>query len=58
MNRRMTIIALALAGLAAALLPHGAAFVQEKMRVSVDTNATRVRNVPAVSTWLPHLPMR
>jgi C4-dicarboxylate-binding protein DctP len=44
MNRLPTIIALALAGLAAALLPHGAAFAQEKMRVSLDTNATHVRN--------------
>lgn len=44
MNRLRTFVALAFAGLAAALLPHGAAFAQEKMRVSVDTNATHVRN--------------
>ena len=44
MNRLPTIIALALAGAAAALLPQGTAFAQEKMRVSVDTNATHVRN--------------
>ena len=44
MNRIRTTIALALAGVAAALLPHTAALSQEKLRVSVDTNATHVRN--------------
>lgn len=39
-----TTIALALAGLAAVLLPQGTALAQEKMRVSLDTNATHVRN--------------
>ena len=44
MNCVRTTIALALTGLAAALLAHGAAHAQEKMRVSLDTNATHVRN--------------
>jgi C4-dicarboxylate-binding protein DctP len=44
MNRLWPTIALAFAGMAAALLPHGAALAQEKMRVSLDTNATHVRN--------------
>jgi C4-dicarboxylate-binding protein DctP len=44
MFRVRTTIALALVGVAAALLPHGAALAQEKMRISVDTNATHVRN--------------
>jgi TRAP-type transport system periplasmic protein len=44
MNRVRTTIALALAGLAAVLLPHGTALAQEKMRISLDTNATHVRN--------------
>ena len=44
MNRIRTTIALALAGVAAAMLPHTAALSQEKLRVSVDTNATHVRN--------------
>ena len=39
-----TTIALALAGLAAVLLPQGTALAQDKMRVSLDTNATHVRN--------------
>lgn len=37
-------LSLALAGLTLALLPHTAALSQEKMRISVDTNATHVRN--------------
>jgi C4-dicarboxylate-binding protein DctP len=44
MNRVRTTIALALACLAGALLPHGAALSQEKLRISLDTNATHVRN--------------
>lgn len=44
MKRALSTIALALAGAAAMTLPHSAAFAQEKMRVSVDTNATHVRN--------------
>lgn len=39
-----TTIALALAAAAVALLAQGAAFAQEKMRISLDTNATHVRN--------------
>ncbi len=37
-------LSLVLAGLALSLLPHTAALSQEKMRISVDTNATHVRN--------------
>ena len=44
MNRFKIRLALAFAGLSMALLPHGAALSQEKMRISVDTNATHVRN--------------
>src|SRR5512140_2534566 len=44
MSQVRTTIALALAGVAAALLPYTVALSQEKMRVSVDTNATHVRN--------------
>ena len=40
-----TTIALALAGLAVALLPQGAALAQTKMRISLDTNASHVRNI-------------
>lgn len=40
-----TTIALALAGMAVALLPQGAALAQEKMRISLDTNPTHVRNI-------------
>jgi len=39
-----TTIALALTGMAVAMLPQGAAFAQEKIRISLDTNATHVRN--------------
>ena len=44
MKRALSTIALALAGAAGLYLPHGAAIAQEKMRVSLDTNATHVRN--------------
>src|ERR1035437_7896813 len=44
MSSKRTTIALALAGLAALWLPHDAAPAQEKMRISLDTNATHVRN--------------
>jgi len=44
MNGKRRTVALVLAGMAAVLLPHGAALAQEKMRVSLDTNATHVRN--------------
>lgn len=42
-----TTIALALAGMAVALLPQGAALAQTKMRISLDTNASHVRNISA-----------
>lgn len=45
MNRVRTTIALALAGLAVALLPYGTAFAQTKMRISLDTNPSHVRNI-------------
>lgn len=38
-------LTLALAGMALTLLPHGAALAQTKMRISLDTNATHVRNI-------------
>lgn len=44
MNNVRATIALALAGLVAVLLPQGTALAQEKMRISLDTNATHVRN--------------
>ncbi|MDP1952496.1 MAG: TRAP transporter substrate-binding protein DctP, partial [Betaproteobacteria bacterium] len=44
MKRVCTTLALGLAGLAMTLLPHTAALSQEKMRISLDTNATHVRN--------------
>ncbi len=44
MNRPWIAITLALVGLAAALLPHSAALSQERIRISLDTNATHVRN--------------
>ncbi len=45
MNRALKTISLALAGLVAAWLPQGSALAQAKMRISLDTNATHVRNV-------------
>ncbi len=45
MNSKRTSIALALVGLAALWLPHNAAFAQTKMRISLDTNASHVRNI-------------
>jgi len=45
MNRALSTITLALAGLAALWLPHSAAFAQTKMRISLDTNASHVRNI-------------
>ncbi len=44
MKRALSTIALAFAGVVALSLPYSTAFSQEKMRVSVDTNATHVRN--------------
>ena len=44
MKALRTTIALAVAGMAVALLPHGA-MAQTKMRISLDTNATHVRNI-------------
>src|SRR5512140_3510954 len=44
MKRVCNTLALVLAGLATTLLPHTAALSQEKMRISLDTNATHVRN--------------
>ena len=45
MKALRTTIALAVAGMAVAMLPHSAAFAQTKMRISLDTNATHVRNI-------------
>lgn len=45
MNKFRFRLTLALAGLAVALLPQGAAFAQTKMRISLDTNSTHVRNI-------------
>ncbi|MBE0627566.1 MAG: TRAP transporter substrate-binding protein DctP [Burkholderiales bacterium] len=45
MKRVRTAVALGLAGLIALWLPHGAAFAQTKMRISLDTNASHVRNI-------------
>src|SRR5512146_876749 len=47
MNSKRTSIALALAALAALWLPHNAALAQTKMRISLDTNASHVRNISA-----------
>ncbi len=44
MNRALGAIALTLAGLVAAGLPQGSALAQQKMRISLDTNPTHVRN--------------
>ncbi len=44
MNRAFGVITLVLAGLVAAWLPQGSALAQAKMRISLDTNATHVRN--------------
>ena len=44
MKRLRIRLGLALAGLVMALLPNAAALSQEKMRISLDTNATHVRN--------------
>lgn len=44
MNKFRFRLTLTLAGLALTLLPHAAALSQEKMRISLDTNATHVRN--------------
>jgi TRAP-type C4-dicarboxylate transport system substrate-binding protein len=38
-------LTLALAGMAVALLPQGAALAQTKMRISLDTNSSHVRNI-------------
>jgi len=45
MHSKRTTIILALAGLATLWLPQGAAFAQTKMRISLDTNASHVRNI-------------
>ena len=44
MSKTRTTLALALAGLAALWLPQNSAHAQDKMRISLDTNATHVRN--------------
>lgn len=45
MNKPRFRLTLTLAGLAMTLLPHAAVLAQEKMRISLDTNATHVRNI-------------